>query len=378
MSNVSPTSIIINNYNYGRFLSEAIDSALSQTYPHTEVIVVDDGSTDNSREVIARYGSRVVSVLKENGGQASAFNAGLKASRGEVIVFLDSDDTLLPTAIEKAVDAFEGPEVVKAHWQLWRVDEYGRRTGELVPAQSLAEGNLREVLARYGPDRCGGPPNSPPTSGNAWSRRFLETVFPIPEAEYRSGADYYLTVLAPVFGLLRSVSGPQGCYRVHGSNDTLKPIEEYIEVFFRWYEHSCTALSRYLRDVGISVDAATWPRDSWFHRIHAAMQEITAIVPPADSFILVDENLWGTSEFVAGRRRIPFLEHDGQYWGPPSNDDVAIKELERLRQSGAKAVVFAWPAFWWLDYYSGLHEYLQARYQRILKNDRLIAFDLRA
>jgi len=75
-------SIIIDNYNYGRFLGEAIDSALAQTYPHVEVIVVDDGSTDNSREVIAKYGDRIIPVLKENGGQASAFNAGLLRPRG--------------------------------------------------------------------------------------------------------------------------------------------------------------------------------------------------------------------------------------------------------------------------------------------------------
>jgi glycosyltransferase involved in cell wall biosynthesis len=63
-------SILINNYNYGRFLQEAIDSALNQTYSPTEVIVVDDGSTDNSREIIASYGNKIIPVLKENGGQA--------------------------------------------------------------------------------------------------------------------------------------------------------------------------------------------------------------------------------------------------------------------------------------------------------------------
>ncbi|MCC2671779.1 MAG: glycosyl transferase, partial [Armatimonadetes bacterium] len=75
-------SVIINNYNYARYLPEAVESALAQTYPHTEVVVVDDGSTDHSRAVLAGYGDRLRTVFQENGGQASAFNAGFAASRG--------------------------------------------------------------------------------------------------------------------------------------------------------------------------------------------------------------------------------------------------------------------------------------------------------
>src|SRR5437870_11095985 len=101
MSQLLRASIIITSYNYGRFLAEAIDSALAQTYPATEVIVVDDGSTDHSRELVLGYGDRIRAVLKENGGQASAFNAGFNVSRGDVLFFLDSDDLLLPSAVEQ-------------------------------------------------------------------------------------------------------------------------------------------------------------------------------------------------------------------------------------------------------------------------------------
>ena len=75
-------SIIVNNYNYERFVAQAIESALQQTYSPVEVIVVDDGSVDHSREIIQGYGGRIQPVLKENGGQASALNAGFAASRG--------------------------------------------------------------------------------------------------------------------------------------------------------------------------------------------------------------------------------------------------------------------------------------------------------
>ena len=76
-------SVVVNNFNYERYLGEAIDSALAQDHDDVEVVVVDDGSTDGSADVVRAYGSRVVPVLKPNGGQGSAFNAGFAAATGD-------------------------------------------------------------------------------------------------------------------------------------------------------------------------------------------------------------------------------------------------------------------------------------------------------
>src|SRR4029453_4274434 len=140
MSECPLGSIVIDNYNYGQFVGEAIDSALGQTYPHTEVVVVDDGSTDNSQEIIRAYGSPVRAIFKENGGQGSAFNSGFAASRGDIGRFLDSDEGLLPTALEKAGPPFDKGDVVKVHWPLKMVDEQCRPTGQLCPGPVLPEG----------------------------------------------------------------------------------------------------------------------------------------------------------------------------------------------------------------------------------------------
>jgi len=106
--NATPlVSILINNYNYAPFLTQAVDSALRQTYENIEVIVVDDGSTDNSWQVIKSYGDRIVPIAKKNGGQASAFNAGFEKSQGDIVCFLDSDDVFLPDKLQKLVDIFD-------------------------------------------------------------------------------------------------------------------------------------------------------------------------------------------------------------------------------------------------------------------------------
>ena len=99
-------SIIISNYNYARFLRDVINSALNQSYSTLEVIVVDDGSTDESREIIENYGDKIIKVLKSNAGMASVLNAGFSVSSGDVIFFLDSDDVLLHNTVEMVMPFF--------------------------------------------------------------------------------------------------------------------------------------------------------------------------------------------------------------------------------------------------------------------------------
>jgi glycosyltransferase involved in cell wall biosynthesis len=366
-------SIIIDNYNYGRFLGEAIDSALDQTYANTEVIVVDDGSADDSQEIIASYDSRIVPVLKENGGQASAFNAGFLVSRGEVIFFLDADDRFFPTTVAAAMDVFE-PNITKIHWPLRVIDEHSKDKGRVVPSQELPEGDSREVVVGDGPWNC----IVAPTTGNAWARAFLERVFPIPEKEWRICTDSYLFTLAPIFGRIKRLSEPQGYYRVHGqSSFSSAKFDETLQLHLTYFDRACAALGKFCQDLGIQVDQEAWRSKSWAHRLHSAVQEIVDLVPAGEAFILVDKDSWGTDDDLGGRRRIPFLERDGQYWGAPPDDETAIRELERLRRSGASFIVFAWPAFWWLEHYVGLRAHLRSKFRCVLENERLIAFDLK-
>jgi hypothetical protein len=98
--------------------------------------------------------------------------------------------------------------------------------------------------------------------------------------------------------------------------------------------------------------------------------------PPDDPFILVDQGTFGNL-FTASHRIIPFLQRDGKYQETPSDDAAAIEVLERLRRSGAVAIIIAWPASWWLAYYGGFKQYLQSNFHCSANNERLIAFDLR-
>jgi glycosyltransferase involved in cell wall biosynthesis len=217
MSQNPLVSIIVNNYNYGRFLPEAIDSALNQTYRNVEVIVVDDGSTDTSRQLICIYSNQVISVLKENGGQASAFNAGFAQSQGQIIIFLDADDILKPDIVQRVVEVFQNnSDIAGVQYRLEIIDEKGQPTNTVIPPSYLPlpnrdlRGKVVELL------NCS---SWSPTSGNAFAASTLRRILPMPEALFRLSADYYLVRANAFCGPLKSLDGAGGYYRSHGTNN---------------------------------------------------------------------------------------------------------------------------------------------------------------
>lgn len=206
-------SIIVDNFNYARFLRAAIDSALAQTYPNVEVVVVDDGSTDNSGEIISNYSDKVSPILKPNGGHASAFNAGFRASHGSIVMFLDADDVLLPNAVEEVVRSWH-PGLAKAQFVLAHIDAHGRALGSTVPylPEQMPDGDIRAAILESG-GYVGAP-----TSGNAFARTVLERLLPLAEPQWRQAADTSLEIVAPFLGDVVSIRKTLGCYRIHESN----------------------------------------------------------------------------------------------------------------------------------------------------------------
>lgn len=193
-------SIIINNYNYGCFIGSAIDSALAQTYPCTEIIVVDDGSTDNSQEVILSYGNRIIPVLKENNGQASAFNAGFIVSNGSIICVLDSDDTFIAEKVAEVVEVFRCyKDIGWCFHPLRMVDTNTNKFIKIDPPSSFSG----EIDFRASIKRGRMPLFAPATSGLCFSRLLLEQLLPVPEAEDTAIFDRYLKFAA--LGLSKGV-----------------------------------------------------------------------------------------------------------------------------------------------------------------------------
>ncbi len=245
-------SVIINNYNYARFLGAAIESALNQTYQNIEVIVVDDGSTDDSKTVIESYGRQIKAIYKENGGQASAMNAGFAAANGELIYFLDSDDLAAPDCLEQVVETYLAAEnpVALLNFRLQLMDGDGNLLDQFAPVigVNLPSRAASEQVRRKGTFR------HQPTSANVFTKKSLDKIMPIPEADFRICAETYLCYYAPLFGEIEAVERVLGFYRVHQNNNYHQPdkiynakaIAEYVkkqEIFYAGIEKSRRRLS---------------------------------------------------------------------------------------------------------------------------------------
>lgn len=212
-------SIVITNYNYAHFLASAIESALAQTHPNKEIIVVDDGSADDSRKVIESFGPAVIAIYKENGGQGSAANAGFARSRGEVVIFLDADDRLLPAALEVAIANWE-EGLAKIQYPMELVDHDGRMLGARYP-HMLHDGDVSAIVKTW-LDYA-----STPTSGNVFSRRALTQILPLDEASTRTGLDYRISCMAAFHGRVKTLHQPFAHYRLHMRPDALLANHQY-------------------------------------------------------------------------------------------------------------------------------------------------------
>lgn len=211
MDGIPTISTVINNYNYGRFLACAVDSALAQTDVWNEVVVVDDGSSDGSLDVLRAYGDRIRVVSQDNRGQASAINAGVAASRGMLISFLDADDWWEPDHHAAVARVFaERPEVGLVYHRLRPIRD-GKQAFRPIPTRVCSGAIGNEML------RSAGRWPFPMTSAITIRRSLWDEVGEIPTV-LRISADAWLVGIMPFLTEVAGITEPLGAYRIHNNN----------------------------------------------------------------------------------------------------------------------------------------------------------------
>jgi glycosyltransferase involved in cell wall biosynthesis len=203
-------SVVITCFNYEHYVAGAIECVLDQGYLNKELVVVNDGSSDGSIQVIERYAGQLRIIDQVNQGSIAAYNQGFAAASGEIVIFLDADDLLAPDALSRIAAAWS-PACAKVQYDLTIIDGKGRDLGRKFCNfdESYDAARVRESFQRTGTYRW------PVTVGNAYSRWFASKIFPLTVAH---GPDGTLNTLAPVYGEVRTIAAPLGSYRLHDNN----------------------------------------------------------------------------------------------------------------------------------------------------------------
>jgi glycosyltransferase involved in cell wall biosynthesis len=206
-------TVVIDSYNYGHFITQAIESVLDQDFPEDqrEIIIVDDGSTDDTAAKVAAYGKRVTYLRKSNGGQASAFNAGVAVARGKIVCFLDADDYFYPSKLSHVVTEFSKDSKVGLVYNRYDiVDESGHIISQAMPKHPRKGDLVGRTLLGF--------VSGSPSSGISVLRNIVSHTC-IPEEPFRISADHFYLNILPLMTHVGIVKIPAHAYRVHGQNE---------------------------------------------------------------------------------------------------------------------------------------------------------------
>jgi hypothetical protein len=245
-------SVVLCNYNYADLIGATIESVLSQEYDAWELVVVDDGSTDGSREVIERYAEanpqRIRTFFKANAGQGAGFNDGVRVAKGDVICFVDSDDIWLPGKLSMVARWFAERDNIALLQHDMLIMRGNTPTDQSFRAM-MGCGNLLEEARRTRQL-----PQFVPTSGLSFSRAVLNKVLPIPRA-FRTCADGYLTRTCMCHGTVYAEPRTYGYYRRHEENCVLDNsahnATRYVNILL------VPHLNAYYRDHAIDLEFPT-------------------------------------------------------------------------------------------------------------------------
>lgn len=227
-------AVIIPNYNYARYLECAVDSALDQEVPFDEIVVIDDGSTDNSLTLLKHYGTRIKVVRIPNGGVLGACRAGIAATTSDYIFTLDADDFAAPTLVKRIRPAL-ALRPAKVQFQLRGVDDDGKSLRSSFPtfppgydAKAMRHDNV--ALGFY---IC------PPSSGNVFGRDALSRM-DMAAFDPRGAFDRSPALALPYVGEVISLNEPLAFYRVHDGSMSMgyKPTTELLNREIALFEKS--------------------------------------------------------------------------------------------------------------------------------------------
>jgi len=307
-------SVLINNHNYGEYVGEAIQSVLNQTYESYEIIIVDGGSTDRSRDVIMsyleRYPEKLTAVFKPGSGQAAAINTGFQLSRGDIIALLDADDFFYENKLERVVEAHRTHAFV-GHAR--RMLNYRGELSDITAPLDETE-NRTALLRQFGYIYT----YFLITSCISAKRELFSKILPMPEKDYETYADCYIKVMAQYYDNISYLDEPLSFYRVHsrqrsGEFVTPKTLIGFIDQLF---ERTFNNINKQLCERG---EPPIPPLNAENFRQAFALANPEADIREGESYVIygTGNNSWKMRDCLKrlGARCIYLTDSNADRWG---------------------------------------------------------------
>ena len=392
-------TVAVPTFNRAAMLRQSLESILAQEGVSMRVVVLDNASTDDTPSVVAGYRDPRLSLNRspKNVGLLRNWNRCISVNRSEFLCVFCDDDLMRPGFLLKSMRLLEAnPDVGFCFSSYEVIDGEGATipsTLRDVPGGVMDGSTFLEYIAsgrgftmfpstvvyRASALAYGGGQFDSPHS------KFFDT-----HLWYRMARSCSVGYINEPLVAVREHEGQESeaIWRRKHSIGFVGLIAERLDAvayllesprarddsYRRWLTQRFLALHK--QETEAIHDNAPGSYYSWEELVEIAKDEILEAIPPGSGFILVDEAEWGLEGDFEGRRVWPFTERNGVYWGPP-DEATAVEELERLRAFGAEFIVFPWSAFYWLDHYTELNDYLQRR-RCLLQNSRLLIFGLEA
>jgi glycosyltransferase involved in cell wall biosynthesis len=412
-------------YNGENYVQEAIDSILAQTFQDFELIISDNASTDNTEAICRTYAAQDKRVRyyrnKKNIRSSGNYTRVFELASSEYFKWAAHDDICRPDFLLKCVEVLDqDPTVVLCYSRTMTIDARGKlgkkwdprpEFNSAIPLRRFREvfarrdtfaiwGVIRANILRKTPLLGNYPAHDRPllTELSLYGRFYEIPEFLFLEREHEQRSVRLYDFRDPHKAIAWYDPEKAGkvifpAWRIFveylaGINRAPLTLQKRIPCYLvmaKWFKNHRQDLLRDLIFAGARIPVIgqtlkkaheKYLKSKWLNQTKRVIINLESIADAKETFILVDESSLDPDVF-ARWKTIPFTEREGVYWGPPPDDDFAIKELERLRRAGASFIVFAWPAFWWLEHYAEFNRYLRSQFVCVLENDRLVVFDLR-
>jgi len=415
-------------FNGENFLEEALDSILTQDYRDFELIICDNASTDGTEAICRAYMQKDERIRyfknPENIGAAGNWNRVFDLSCGNYFKWIAHDDRHDPEFLSKCIGVLDSnPSVVLAFTRAITIDSGGRFIREWGTNPEVCAAETRTRFSRW--LAAAEDPLPLPIFGViraavlGRTRKFMG----YPEADIALLAELSLHgAFAEVPEALfmqrehNQRAGPKLSRNPHKAALWWNPRKDQRLYFPYWSLFAgylgllstaslgsrqrwdcflvlCAWARRHLAKLSGDIVAAAVQLPAvgpvlekltgkiyaryWDFKVSLVAQDLRILMPESAEYILVDDGAFGAGISSSQHVR-PFLEGKDGYAGPPSDDETAINELERMRKEGAAYLAIGWPCFWWLTYYRGFVDHLNRNFERVLENDRLVVFSLRS